>query len=183
GSVADLGCGFGGSTQPFYLDHPDMDVVGVELSEPCLRLAAHRAAEEQAQNVTFRQADAAHTGLESNRFDVVTSTMMLHKMPPRHIEKVIKESHRLLAPGGMSIHLDFLTRDDLFKTFVHYGHSRRNNEPFMPPLDQMDIVAAHKAAGFDDVEIVPFEEMPGTLAPGFAAWRFPWTLIIARKAA
>lgn len=32
--VADLGCGFGGSTRPFYADHPEIDVVGVELSEP-----------------------------------------------------------------------------------------------------------------------------------------------------
>lgn len=182
-SVVDLGCGFGGSSQPFYLDHPEMQVVGVELSEPCLRVAAHRAAEEQARNVLFRQADAAHTGLDEGKYDVVTSTMMLHEMPPKHIEKVFRESHRLLAPGGMSIHLDFLARDHPFKTFIHYGHSRRNNEPFMPPLNEMDLVAAHKAAGFDDVEIVSFEEMPGTLSPQFDAWRFPWTMIIARKAA
>jgi hypothetical protein len=47
----------------------------------------------------------------------------------------------------------------------------------------MDIVAAHKEAGFDDVEIVPFEEFEGSLSPEMTAWRFPWTLIIARKAA
>jgi SAM-dependent methyltransferase len=110
-AVADLGCGFGGSTRPFYMDHPDMDVVGVELSEPCLRLAARRAMEEQATNVQFRQADAADTGLESERFDLVTSTMVLHEMPPSHIRKLLKESHRLLAPGGVSVHLDFLVRD------------------------------------------------------------------------
>jgi ubiquinone/menaquinone biosynthesis C-methylase UbiE len=181
-NVVDLGCGFGGSTQPFYVDHPEIDVVGVELSEPCLRLAARRAAEEQARNVAFRQADAASTGLESGRFDVVTSTMMLHEMPPNHIEKVVKEAYRLLSPGGTSIHLDFLTQDP-FKTFIHYGHSKRNNEPFMPPLNEMDIAASHRRAGFEDVEILPFEEMPGTLSPEFTAWRFPWTLIIARKPA
>lgn len=182
-AVADLGCGFGGSTRPFYMDHPDMDVVGVELSEPCLRLAARRAMEEQATNVQFVQADAADTGLESERFDVVTSTMVLHEMPPSHIKAMLKESHRLLAPGGVSVHLDFLVRDDPFKLFVHYGHSARNNEPFMVPLNKMDMEAAHREAGFDSVEIVPFEEMTGALAPGMKAWRFPWTLIVARKAA
>jgi len=182
-AVADLGCGFGGSTRPFYMDHPDMDVVGVELSEPCLRLAARRAMEEQATNVQFRQADAADTGLESERFDLVTSTMVLHEMPPSHIRKLLKESHRLLAPGGVSVHLDFLVRDDPFKTFVHYGHSARNNEPFMVPLNKMDMEAAHRDAGFESVEILPFEEFPGSLAPEAQAWRFPWTLIIARKAA
>lgn len=181
--VVDLGCGFGGSSRPFYTDYPHIEVVGVELSEPCIRLAARRAVEDGADNAVFRQADAANTGLDSGSADVVTSTMLLHEMPPKHIEKLLKESHRLLSPGGLSIHLDFLTGEDPFKTFIHYGHSKRNNEPFMPPLNEMDIVAAHKAAGFDDVEIVSFEEMPGTLGTDFSYWRFPWTLIVARKAA
>ena len=108
--------------------------------------------------------------------------MLLHEMPPSHIEKTLGEAHRLLAPGGLSIYLDFLTDADPFRRYIHYGHSARNNEPFMPPLNEMDIQAAHRRAGFDAVEVVPFEEMPGTLAPGFTAWRFPWTMIIARKA-
>ncbi|WP_158971340.1 class I SAM-dependent methyltransferase [Chachezhania sediminis] len=181
--VVDMGCGFGASTYPFYADHPDIDVIGLELSAPCLRLAAQRAAEAQAQNVLFKQADAMDTGLEEGSADIVTSTMVLHEMPPSHIKGVFKESHRLLAPGGLSIHLDFLVRDDAFKEYIHYGHSARNNEPFMVPLNQMDVIQAHKDAGFDEVEIVPFEEMDGALDPSMTAWRFPWTLIIARKAA
>lgn len=181
--VVDMGCGFGGSSLPFYADHPEVDVVGVELSEPCLRLAAQRAAEMQAQNVNFRQADAVQTGLEEGTSDIVTSTMVLHEMPPSHIRGVFAESYRLLKPGGLSIHLDFLVRDDPFKEFVHYGHSRRNNEPFMVPLNKMDIEKAHKDAGFDHVEIVPFEEFEGSLAPEMQSWRFPWTMIIAHKAA
>ena len=181
--VVDLGCGFGASTQPYYAGHPERDVVGIELSAPCLRLAAQRAAADQAQNVLFKQADAMDTGLEAGTSDIVTSTMMLHEMPPSHIKGVFKESHRLLKPGGLSIHLDFLVRDDPFKEYIHYGHSSRNNEPFMVPLNKMDVVQAHKDAGFDDVEIVPFEEFDGALDPGMTSWRFPWTLIIARKAA
>jgi len=181
--VVDLGCGWGGSTQPYFEDHPDIHVTGVELSAPCLRVAAIRAAGLQAQNVAYRQADASDTGLEGGANDVVTSTMMLHEMPPSHIRAVFRESHRLLAPGGLSIHLDFLMKDDPFKHWVHNGHSARNNEPFMVPLNAMDIVQAHKDAGFDDVEIVPFEEFDGALSPDNIAWRFPWTMIIAHKAA
>jgi ubiquinone/menaquinone biosynthesis C-methylase UbiE len=181
--VVDLGCGWGGSTQPYYEDHPDIQVTGVELSAPCLRVAAVRAAELQAQNVTYRQADAIKTGLPEGESDIVTSTMVLHEMPPSHIRALFKESHRLLAPGGLSIHLDFLMRDDPFRQWVHNGHSARNNEPFMVPLNEMDIAQAHRDAGFDDVEIVPFEEFDGALSTGNTAWRFPWTMIIARKAA
>ncbi len=182
-AVADLGCGFGGSTRPFAGEMPDAQVVGVDLAAPCLKVAGMRAAESQMRNIRFRQADAIDTGLEAGAYDVVTSTMVLHEMPPSHIEKMLAESHRLLSPGGISIHLDFLPGEDPFRKFIHYGHSARNNEPFMVLLDQMDLTDAHRKAGFDSVEVVPFEEMPGTLAPEFNAWRFPWVMIVARKAA
>jgi SAM-dependent methyltransferase len=181
--LVDMGCGFGKSTRPFYAGYRDLDVTGVELSAPCLKLAARTASAEQARNVRFRQADAADTGLESGGYDVVTSTMLLHEMPPSHIERTLHEAHRLLAPGGLSIHLDFRTDGDPFRRYIHEGHSARNNEPFMPPLNDMDLHGAHRRAGFEAVEILPFEEMPGTLAPDFAAWRFPWAMVIARKAA
>ena len=158
-------------------------MVGVELSAPCLKLAARTASEDQARNVRFRQADAAQTGLNGDAYDVVTSTMLLHEMPPPHIERMLAETHRLLAPGGLSIHLDFLTDADPFRRYIHYGHSARNNEPFMPPLNEMDLAGAHHRAGFETVEVVPFEEMDGALAPDFEAWRFPWVMVIARKAA
>jgi SAM-dependent methyltransferase len=181
--LVDLGCGFGKSSRPFYNQHRELDVTGVELSAPCLTLAARTADEDQARNVRFRQADAASTGLDAGAYDVVTSTMLLHEMPPSHIERTLQETYRLLVPGGLSIHLDFLTDEDPFRRFIHYGHSRRNNEPFMPPLNEMDLEGAHRRAGFAAVEILPFEEMPGTLAADFSAWRFPWAMIIARKPA
>jgi ubiquinone/menaquinone biosynthesis C-methylase UbiE len=181
--IVDLGCGFGKSTRPFYRNHRELDVTGVELAAPCLKLAARTAEQDQAHNVQFRQADAAATGLDAAAYDVVTSTMLLHEMPPSHIERTLQEAHRLLAPGGLSIHLDFRTDGDAFRRYLHYGHSRRNNEPFMPLLNEMDLAGAHRRAGFESVEIVPFEEMPGSLDPDFTAWRFPWAMVIARKAA
>ena len=53
----------------------------------------------------------------------------------------------------------------------------------MPPLNAMDIDDAHRRAGFDGVEVIPFEEMPGALSPDNKAWRFPWVMIVAHKAA
>jgi len=140
--IVDLGCGFGKSTRPFYAGHRDVEVVGVDLAAPCLKLAAHTAGEDQARNVRFRQADAVDTKLPDASTDMVTSTMLLHEMPPPHVEKVLHEAHRLLAPGGWSIHLDFRANDDPWAKYIHYGHSKRNNEPFMPPLDRMDLEAA-----------------------------------------
>lgn len=181
--LLDMGCGFGKSTRPFYSQHRDLDVVAVDLAEPCLRLAALTATEDQARNVHYKQADAAKTGLDDASVDVVTSTMMLHEMPPSHIRDILSEASRVLAPGGLSIHLDFLSEEDPYKRYIHYGHARRNNEPFMPPLNEMDLDTAHRDAGFEPPEIIPFEEMPGALDANNTDWRFPWVMIIARKSA
>jgi hypothetical protein len=51
----------------------------------------------------------------------------------------------------------------------------------MEPLNEIDIVALHRKAGFREVEVIPFEEAPGSLAPDYRSWRFPWTMIVARK--
>ncbi len=179
--LLDMGCGFGKSTRPFYAEFRDAEVTGIDIAAPCLKLAAVTAADDQARNVRYVQKRAEDTGFEDGAFDLVTSTMVLHEMPPKAIRAVIAESYRLLEPGGRAIHLDFLTGDDPFDRYIHNGHSRRNNEPYMPPLNEMDIVAAHREAGFRDARILPFEEMPGTLAPGFDAWRFPWVAIVAEK--
>src|SRR3546814_4513306 len=41
--IVDLGCGFGKSTWPLKRRFPDAEVIGLDLSAPCLRLALDRA--------------------------------------------------------------------------------------------------------------------------------------------
>lgn len=180
--LLDMGCGFGKSTRPFYETFRETEVVGVDIAAPCLKLAAKDAAVAQARNVSFRQRDCSGTGFEDGSFDVVTSTMLLHEMPPPVIERTIAECGRLLSPGGRMVHLDFHHLPDPFLRFVHYTHGRRNNEPYMEPWAEMDVPMLLAEHGFTNIEILPFEEADGTLAPAYRNWRFPWTLIVAEKA-
>jgi len=180
--LIDLGCGFGKSTRPFYLLNSKIEIVAVDLAEPCLRLAALTAHQDGAQSVRFVQADAAATGEPSASFDAVTSTMLLHEVPPDHLEAIFTESHRLLRDGGLAIHLDFLVpASDPFGRFIHYGHGERNNEPFMRPLCEMNVEASLRRAGFRNIEILPFEEAPGALSAEHQAWRFPWAMVLGTK--
>jgi ubiquinone/menaquinone biosynthesis C-methylase UbiE len=158
---------------------PKAEVIGVDLSEPCLKLAAVDA--KGVPNVSFRQADARQTGL-NEKFDLVTSTMLLHELPGEAVDATLAETRRLLAPGGVSIHLDFRTEDPFWQ-FIMYGHGQRNNEPFLEPLIRMDLAAAYRKAGFEDVRIEPFAEREGATDPSNPFWRFPWAAIIARKPA
>ena len=76
----------------------------------------------------YVQADARATGLAGQSVDVVTSTMLLHELPPKEIEATFAEAARVLEPGGWIEHLDFLPqvqpRSDAFTRFIHYGHAK-----------------------------------------------------------
>src|SRR4030095_2585100 len=85
--VLDMGCGFGKSTRPFYETLKDAEVEGVDLSAPCLRLGARAAAAAGAKRVRFRQMDCARTDYADGSFDLVTSTMLLHEMPPEVVDR------------------------------------------------------------------------------------------------
>ncbi|MBV8911443.1 MAG: methyltransferase domain-containing protein [Acetobacteraceae bacterium] len=178
--IADLGCGFGKSTLPLAERFPQAEVIGFDLSAPCLRLAALQATKAQQQNLRYVQADAVKTGQDEASFDLVTSTMLLHEMPPPVVEDLFAETFRLLEPGGLSVHLDFRASDP-FLRFIHHGHGFRNNEPYMEAIDRMDVEAAHARVGFETARIEPFAEADGATAPDFPKWRFPWTFFIARK--
>ena len=51
----------------------------------------------------------------------------------------------------------------------------------MEPLAKMNLPGVLKKLGLKNIEIKPFEEAEGTLAPDYASWRFPWTLIAAER--
>ena len=79
------------------------------------------------------------------------------------------------------VHLDFHRLPDEFARFIHYGHGRRNNEPFMQPLAELDLARTLRRKGFVDIRIEPFREAEGVDLVGAASWRFPWTVIHAVK--
>ena len=179
--ILDLGCGFGKSTQPFYSAFPQAQVEAVDLSGPCLQLAAHTARAAGAKNIRFRQRDAVDTGFAPESFDLVTSTMLLHETPPAPLDSLIEEAARVLEPGGRMIHLDFHHLPDAFTRFMFYGHGRRNNEPYMQPVAEVDLQKMLKRHGFEDITIEPFSEAEGLGAHRKDVWRLPWTVISATK--
>lgn len=183
GQILDMGCGFGKSTRPFYETFRDAQVEAVDLSGPCVTLGARDAAAAQVGNVRFRQMNAYETDYKDESFDLVTSTMVIHELPPKQIDRMFDEAARVLEPGGRMAHLDFHILPDAFARFIHYGHGRRNNEPFMQPWAEMDVQSVLEEKGFTNVEILPFSEAEGVDATNSPYWRFPWTIVYAEKPA
>jgi ubiquinone/menaquinone biosynthesis C-methylase UbiE len=179
-SVLDMGCGFGKCSFPIAERFPNAQVVGIDLSAPCLKLATVTAQSMALKNIRFAQRDALRSGYPDGTFDLVTSTQLLHELPVEENERLFAESFRLLAPGGRVMHLDFRTLSR-WSQFLMDGHSVRNNEGFLPAFDRMPVREALERAGFVDVRVEPFSETEGSTGPDWPWWRFPWTLFSGRK--
>lgn len=150
----DLGCGFGKLAIPLKQLDPRIEVTGVDLSAPLLRLA-HLRALEAGLDITWLQADAESVPLPDAHADAVVSYWLLHELPPAAIDGVLAESLRLLQPGGVFAALDMYTSPGgTVGEWLHLGHAARNNEPFLPGLLAVDVRARLRDAGFVDVQLV-----------------------------
>ncbi len=185
--IVDLGCGFGKSTWALKKAHPEAEVVGVDLSAPCLKLAVARS-NSQRLAIRFLQADAANTRLPSAQGDLVTATMLIHELPLDALASTFREAARLLAPGGLLRILDFQFTGDVVRDLAMREHGARNNEPFMPSMLTADTVRMAEAAGFRNVHWVAFDEravgrLPMLTWPKREEWHFPWAVLEGEKAA
>lgn len=184
--IVDLGCGFGKSTRPLADAFPDAEVIGIDLSAPVLRLA-HTEAIGHGLPIRYRQRDCRDTGLASGSVGLVTGTMLLHEMPAEVIVATLREAARLLEPGGVARFLEFAPTGDAFFDATVRDHARRNNEPFLPELLDLDLDRAAAEAGLVNARWLPFDELHrglvDTREPGRTRreWHFPWAVLAAEK--
>lgn len=177
GDVLDVGCGFGKSTIALARALPSATIHGVDLSRPLLQLALLRARESELA-LHFRQGRLEHLPYPDDSFDLVTASMVIHEMPPAAMRDFFAEAVRVLRPGGVLLCLDFyvLAAHDLAEA-LHRGHSRRNEEPYLEQLFDLDLPAELRAGGFVDVGLEASAQRPGS-----DEWSLPWTFVTARTA-
>jgi len=146
--ILDLGCTIGCSTLPWCDAFPDAEVHGLDLSAPSLRYGWARA-EALGKAVHFLQADAEAAPYEDGSFDLVVSHILLHETSRPALARIVAEAHRLLAPGGVMLHVEVpVRRTDPFDQFLVNWDSLNNNEPFWSTLGEMDLVGPALDAGF-----------------------------------
>jgi len=152
--ILDMGCTVGGSTVALKEQFPDAEVWGVDTGAPCLRYG-HGRAEHLGVEVHFSQQNAEATNFEDGSFDLVVSAAMLHETAHRATLNILKESRRLLKPGGMMVHQEIqpYRHEDPWLDFTRDWDSFNNNEPFWGTVLDMDLADAAGSQGWQNDDV------------------------------
>ncbi|MGI9316231.1 MAG: ArsR/SmtB family transcription factor [bacterium] len=95
--------------------------IGYDLSREMLNVARSNLENAGVSNCTVRRSDIHSIGLNDNCADVITIHQVLHYCD--NPEQVVRESGRLLKPGGQLLIVDFLPHDLEFLRERH-AHQR-----------------------------------------------------------
>jgi len=166
--ILDMGSGPGFTTLPWKEAYPDAEVHGIDIGAPQIRYA-HGRAEAFGVPVHFSQQDATATDFPDGHFDLVVSLLVTHECPQPVIRGLFKEAHRLLAPGGITLHDGGATAaSDPFDnlTLSWFGHNA--NEPFSAGYKSLDYDQSLIDAGFKTDKIIR-----GTREPVYLKGQLP----------
>jgi ubiquinone/menaquinone biosynthesis C-methylase UbiE len=152
--ILDLGCTIGHSTLAYARRFPEAEVHALDVSAPLLRYA-HARAEALGFPVHFSQQNAEHTDFPDGHFDLVVSHILAHETASQAWPAILAESRRLLAPGGLTVHIDLPQLDEIdpYRRFIYTNETQFNNEPFWTAYRQMDLHRLMIEAGFAADEV------------------------------
>jgi 2-polyprenyl-3-methyl-5-hydroxy-6-metoxy-1,4-benzoquinol methylase len=141
--ILDLGCTVGHNIVPLALAFPDTEVIAIDTAAPSLRYGHARAQALGAHNLKFIQMNAEDMSeFADESFDWVQTTMYLHELSGSALPKIIGEGVRVLAPGGLMLHLEQPEYSDampLYEQFIRDWDAFNNNEPFWSSMHALDI--------------------------------------------
>lgn len=171
--ILDLGCGLGHNLLPLARAYPQAEIVGVDLAAPMLRYGHARAVGMGLGRVIFQQANAERLPFEDGSFDFIYSTMFLHETSHAALRNILAEVRRLLAPGGLHVHLEqppYRGMSD-FEQFLRDWDCHYNNEPFWSALHETHLPTVLEEKGFapsaifeTEIHAIVEDEMPKVAA-------------------
>lgn len=156
--ILDIGCGLGHNVLPIAEAFPKAQVIAVDAAAPMLRYGAARATSMGVKNITFVQADVAELReYPDASFDWIQSTMFLHETSYKALKRIMRETRRLIAPGGLVLHIEQPTYSKempLFEQAMRDWDAFYNNEPFWTKLHEISLDEYMVEAGFKADELI-----------------------------
>jgi ubiquinone/menaquinone biosynthesis C-methylase UbiE len=174
--ILDMGCSAGSASVPYALEFPEAEVHAIDIGSAMLRYA-HARAESLGAKIHFHQMDCAATRFPDGHFDLIVSHNLMHEISDATRRGMLRETWRLLAPGGVAVHQDVPLRFaqlDEFQKFDFSWDTLNNNEPFWEVYADADLLADLLDAGIpaDRTHVGSLPKKAGSL-PWFvaAAWK------------
>lgn len=178
GRILEAGCTIGHNLVPLAQAFPDAEVIGIDTAAPVLRYGHARARSMGVTNLRFIQASAEDLSRwPDGYFDWVQTTMFLHELSAKSLPRILGELHRVLAPGGLAMHLEqpqYTPQMPLYEQFIRDWDAFNNNEPFWSAMHGLDLQRLMIQSGFAPEElftigmpaVVDRSLFPGAPAPG-----------------
>jgi SAM-dependent methyltransferase len=159
--VLDYGCGIGSLTEKVAKSHPEK-IVGIDISNISIDKAIARA-KEYNLNVEYKVDNCENSNLESNTFDLIYGSGILHHL---NLEKSAKEINRLLKKNGKMLFIEPLGTNPIINIYRKLTPKSRSEDehPFLPgDFDFLKSVYAQvnvKYYGFFTLVFFPFYRKP-----------------------
>lgn len=127
--VLDVGCGTGTlAIAASKRVGPDGEVHGLDASPEMLERAESKARKARG-NATFTQGAAQALPYADAQFDVALATLVLHHLPRKDRELCAREMHRVLAPSGRLLVVDFAAAAPAQKGVLAHFHRHGHVKP------------------------------------------------------
>jgi ubiquinone/menaquinone biosynthesis C-methylase UbiE len=101
-NVLDVGCGPGGWVLDVAFEYPQINVMGLDISEIMIQYARAQAWTQGLQNATFQVADALKPlDFDDHSFDLVNARTIIGFMSTSAWPRLVRECVRITQPGGV----------------------------------------------------------------------------------
>ncbi|GIL89469.1 hypothetical protein Vretimale_18892 [Volvox reticuliferus] len=162
--IADMGCSTGMSTTWLSEQFPDANITGLDLSPYFLAVAEwerrHRAAtspssKQRSAPITYVHGLAEQSPFADASLDLVNFNFVIHECPQATISSFIRESQRVLRPGGVLAIVDNNPKSATIQNLPPFLFTTmKSTEPWSDEYYSFDVEAAMRDAGFREVVTV-----------------------------
>ena len=142
--VLDYGCGIGNFAQEVSAFGPKK-IVAVDISEEAIKKAKKKS-EEVSKNIDFKVDNCENLSLDSNSFDIVYGSGILHHLD---LKKSLNEINRVLKKDGTIVFVEPLATNPLINIYRKFTPNARS--PDEHPFKSGDIKLINSI--FKNVEI------------------------------